>query len=88
MIYSLMRLEDGVGDSGPMCKVIDFETRTEVLPSRPRIGCIVRVGSPYARSYQAQDFWQTSPVTKIIEDTPEKVIFETLRSTYIWTCLE
>lgn len=57
--------------------------------SKPRIGCMMQVGSPYARSYSAQDYWTTTPVTEIIEerqdpDGTEHVIFKTQNSTYHW----
>lgn len=55
----------------------------------PRIGVVMQVGSPYGRSYSAQDYWTTTPVTEIvkewIDDTGRKnVKFKTKNSTYWW----
>jgi len=49
----------------------------------------MRVGSVYARSYSAQDWWQTTVITKILEDTiaedgSEYVKFKTGNSIYEW----
>lgn len=79
----------GRGDSGPMSMAlwradkpggVDFEDN-----ARPRVGVAMRVGTMFARSYQAQDWWQTTPVVEIIKDTPEEVVFRTRSgSEYTW----
>lgn len=88
MTYSLRRTRDGAGDSGPMSEAIvpkpeggypDIE-----VAARPRVGVAIRVGSPYARSYQAQDWWMTTVITEILEDEPEYVRFKTGNSEYEW----
>lgn len=88
--YSLVREKDGRGDSGPMCEILDAESYMPI-PNEdyPKIGCGVRVGSPYGRTYSMQDWWQTSPVTEILEETIDDkgywtVKFKTKNSTYIW----
>ena len=90
MKYSLYREDGKVGDSGPMCQILDEEAYNPI-PGEvyPRVGCGVRVGSYYARSYSGQDYWQTSPVTEILEewidaDGFSHVKFKTKNSTYIW----
>jgi len=90
MRYSLVRERDGVGDSGPMCEILDAESYTPI-PNEvyPRIGCGVRVGSMYARSYASQDWWCTTPVTEILEEWLDEdgyshVKFKTKNSIYIW----
>ena len=87
MAYSLYR-SDGAGDSGPMCNRFrkDPDTgQTVVEPGRPTLGWGLQVGSPYGRSYQSQDWWACTPITEIIEDTPDKVVFKTRSgSTYTW----
>ena len=55
----------------------------------PRVGCGVRVGSPYGRTYSMQDWWQTSPVTEILEESINDqgywtVKFKTRSSVYTW----
>lgn len=101
MTYSLYRVSDGMGDSGPMSmalvpvyddsgKIIDATYEQNAVP---RVGVAMRVGSLYARSYGAQDWWQTTPITEITDewkdtaadgDEVECVRFKTGNSTYIW----
>jgi hypothetical protein len=46
----------------------------------------LRLGSPIARSYSSQNWWLTNFITKVVEDTPHRVVFETESwSTYEWT---
>lgn len=53
--------------------------------ARPRVGVAMRVGTMFARSYQAQDWWQTTVIKEIVKDTPEEVVFKTLSgSEYTW----
>lgn len=96
MAYHLRRIRDGAGDSGTMSmalvptyennKVVDVEY---INNARPQIGYVMRVGSSYARSYSAQDWWQTTVITEILEDTvdennSEYVRFKTGNSIYEW----
>lgn len=85
MRYSLYREGDNQGDSGPMCEIIDAESWTPIEGERrPRIGCAVRVGSYYARTYNFQDYWTTTPVTEILEETDTYMRFRTRNSVYVW----
>lgn len=98
MPYSLRRTRDGAGDSGQMSlamiptfeqdtgKVMDIEY---IDNARPQIGASMRVGSSYARSFSAQDWWQTTLITEILEerideDGTEYVRFKTSNSEYEW----
>ena len=96
MAYSMYRDRDGRGDSGTMSmallptyedgKVVDVEY---IHNARPQIGYVMRIGSIYARSYSAQDWWQTTVITEILEDTvnedgSEYVKFRTGKSIYEW----
>ena len=96
MAYSMYRDRDGRGDSGTMSmallptyedgKVVDVEY---IHNARPQIGYVMRIGSIYARSYSAQDWWQTTVITEILEDTvnedgSEYVKFRTGNSIYEW----
>jgi hypothetical protein len=76
------------GDAGPMSIAFwqDEEgTIQQENQARPRVGVAMRVGTPFARSYQAQDWWQTTPIEEIIKDTPEEVVFRTRSgSEYTW----
>lgn len=90
MRYALTRESDGAGDSGPMCNIIDGESWT-VIPNEtyPRIGCGVCVGSPYGRSYSSQDWWQTTVITEILEESVDAegyrtMKFKTRNSVYTW----
>jgi hypothetical protein len=88
--YSLVRDRDGVGDAGPMCEILDAESYKPIPDvTYPRVGCGVRVGSLYARTYASQDWWCTTPITEILEETINDegywtVKFKTRNSTYIW----
>lgn len=90
MIYSLIRETDGAGDSGPMCEILDFESYKPIPgETYPRVGCGVRVGSYYVRTYSGQDWWQTSPITEILEESVDRdgyriVRFKTRNSVYVW----
>jgi len=80
------------GDCGPMSMAIwpnDWDDIkrpfNEEHNARPRLGVVMRVGSPYARSYCNTDWWQTTRIVEIIEDTPEQVRFKTKSgSIYVW----
>jgi hypothetical protein len=77
----------GRGDSGPMSVAIEAKNGTFSLENnaRPRVGVAMRVGTMFARSYQAQDWWQTTPIAEIVKDTPEEVVFRTRSgSEYTW----
>lgn len=88
--YSLVRESDGRGDSGPMCQILD-EEGYHPIPGEtyPKVGCGVRVGSYYARTFSMQDWWQTSPVVEILQETVDDfgfwtVRFKTKNSIYVW----
>jgi hypothetical protein len=90
-MYSLRRERDGVGDSGGMSIALtygqyDLETEEN---ARPRVGVVMRVGTHFARSYNAQDWWQTTLITEILEEKIEEegvdyVRFRTGNSVYEW----
>ena len=96
MAYWMHRTRDGMGDSGTMSmalvptyedgKVVDVEY---IHNARPQIGYVMRVGSGIARSFSAQDWWQTTVITEILEDKinedgSEYVKFRTGNSIYEW----
>lgn len=98
MTYSLRRTRDGAGDSGGMSlaqiptfdqdtgKMLDVE---QIHNARPQLGASMRVGSIYARSFEAQDWWQTTLITDILEERTEEdgteyVRFKTGNSEYEW----
>lgn len=85
MRYYLYR-EDGEGDSGGMSMTFLSGADVEIKhDARPEVGRQIRVGSISARSYQYQDWWQTSPILEIIDDMPDKVVFKTRSATYTWS---
>lgn len=93
MRYSLKKLNVNwyVGDSGPMSMFIPVTADGRLYDydgvehnAKPRVGGSIRVGSIYARSYQAQDWWQTSLITEILEEREDYVRFRTLNSEYEW----
>ena len=97
MRYSLRRTRDGAGDSGMMSQLIipTFDMDTGKIVSkeikenaRPEVGGAMVVGSPFARSFSAQDWWQTTIITEILEERKteegEYVRFKTGNSEYEW----
>ena len=90
MRYSLVRDRDGAGDSGPMCHILDAESWTPIEgETYPKVGCGVRVGSYYGRSYSGQDWWQCTPIAEILEESVDDegyrtVKFKTRNSVYTW----
>jgi hypothetical protein len=84
--YQLIRDRDGAGDGGGMLVAIDPKTGLEVTGEKGyiRVGYCVMCGSTYARTYQQQDWWRTTPVKKILEVGDNFVKFETVNgSTYL-----
>ena len=97
MAYWMYRERDSSGDSGGMSmalvptydengKVTDIEY---IHNARPQVGYVMRVGSILGRSYSAQDWWQTTAISEILEDTinedgSEYVRFKTGNSIYEW----
>jgi len=87
--YSLLRTnpDDPKGDSGNMSMAL---WREDHMPkheenARPRVGVAMRVGSYIARPFMDEDWWQTSLITDILEDTPDRVLFKTISgSEYEW----
>jgi len=55
-----------------------------VISRRPTVGCSMLVGSVTARTYSEQDYWLTTEVLEILEDTDSVVKFKTKNSTYEW----
>ena len=55
---------------------------TGVKGNKPIVGCALLVGSVTARSYSNSDYWLTTPITEIIEETNEHILFKTGKSTY------
>lgn len=87
MTYSMYREKDNVGDSGTMSLAIYRDASGQIVieeNARPRVGVSMRVGSQYARSFSAQDWWQTTLIEEIISETPDQVVFRTRNSVYTW----
>lgn len=97
MAYSLYRTRDGAGDSGLMSDAVTpiWDENGKLIDkiiehnARPKVGAAMVVGSPYARTYSHQDWWQTTPITEILEeriskDGTEYVRFKTGNSEYEW----
>lgn len=78
----------GRGDSGPVSMALRYTKKDGiemVHDTRPLVGYAMRVGSLNARSYQSQDWWQTTPIEEIISETEDEVVFRTVNgSTYTW----
>ena len=93
-MFSLTRMQpdDGAGDGGAMCSKLRYNEATDTVDELPcdypELGWCIKVGSPYARTFGGQDWWRTSPVTEIIEESEDEesilVSFKTGNSTYNW----
>jgi hypothetical protein len=84
---TLRRISDGAGDSGARSEAIKWKedgTIDSVVSNRPTLGCSMLVGSVTARSYSDQDYWLTTPVTEILEESDDYVKFKTGNSIYEW----
>ena len=61
----------------------------QIHNARPQLGASMRVGSITGRTYSAQDWWQTTLITEILEERTEEdgteyVRFKTGNSEYEW----
>ena len=85
-MYNLRRESDGAGDSGEMSLALWFEDEEVHFAhgARPVVGVAMRVGSIGTRSYSYQDWWQTSLITEILEESENYVRFRTGNSIYEW----
>lgn len=83
----ITRVTDGKGDMGGLSQAIKWNengTFKEVISERPTIGCSMLVGSVTARSYSDQDYWLTTEITEILEESDDYVKFKTKNSEYQW----
>jgi len=87
MSYSLVRESDGAGDSGSMSNAID-PASGKTIGSRPIVGAMLQVGSPYSRTMDIQDWWCTTPVLELLEVSENRVRFRTKNSVYLWRKLD
>ena len=90
MSYSLKRMSDGAGDAGltsvALCYKDDGSIQQEEN-ARPRVGVAMMVGSPFSRTLEVQDWWRTSLILEILEESENCVVFTTMTgSTYTWRC--
>jgi hypothetical protein len=85
-MYNLRRESDGCGDSGGMSTALwlDGSEVKFAHNARPVVGVAMRVGALGARTYNPQDWWQTSLITEILEETENYVRFRTGNSIYEW----
>jgi hypothetical protein len=82
-MYSLLRESDFAGDCGGLSQAIDPKT-LKSISDRPVLGCCMQVGSLYARTMYPQDWWCTTPIIEIIEESENLVRFRTINSVYTW----
>lgn len=83
----LRRITDGAGDSGSCSQAISWNedgTLKEIVSDKPTVGCSMLVGSDRARSFTRQDYWLTTVVTEILEESDEYIKFKTGNSIYEW----
>ena len=85
--YSLHREGDGAGDSGMMLEAIHRDPETQEIKIEKdvlEIGKSCRVGTYFARSFQNQDWWMTTPISEFLEvdEDQQKFKFKTGNSVY------
>lgn len=89
-MYWMYREDGRVGDSGPMSDMIIKRKGVAVreADARPEVGGVMQVGTYFARSYTAQDYWQTTKIEEILKeetvDGRDTVTFRTQNSVYTW----
>lgn len=74
-----------IKESGSRVQAIELNedwTYKGVKDNKPVVGCSLLVGSVTARSYSNKDFWLTTKVTEIVEETKDYIIFTTGNSKY------
>lgn len=87
--YSLRREKDDAGDFGDMCMSAYLENDSNKIiyshDARPEVGATLRVGTMYTGTMKWENWWQTSIITEIIEESENEVKFRTTSgSDYIW----
>ncbi len=83
------------GDSGSLSAAHKVDKNGKKFESvsydaEPQVGCCMQVGTPFSRTFSNQDWWMTTPVTKIVsreinDDGVVTVVFKTKNSTYKWS---
>ena len=63
-------------------KLTEDGKSTEIGGHEPIVGYALLVGSITARSYSDSDYWLTTKITEIVEQTNEHILFKTENSTY------
>jgi hypothetical protein len=89
----LIRQGDGEGEAGALVQAIEWDEdgrQKSIKGNRPIVGCSLYIGSLTPRTYSYRDYWLTTPVVEILEETEEKgqlyVKFRTENSIYeFWT---
>ena len=72
-------------ESGPRVEAIEWDENgrfKQKKGDKPIVDCSLLVGSVAARSYSHQDFWLTTQVTEILEETDDYIMFNTKNSKY------
>jgi len=81
-------MSDGAGDAGQMSVALCYKddgTIQQEENARPRVGVAMMVGSPFSRTMEIQDWWRTSIILEVLEESENQVVFKTITgSTYTW----
>ena len=83
----LRRVSDGLSEEGSMSHALKWDKKIDeltIVGDRPTVGCLMRVGSLFARTYSKRDWWLTTEVIEILEETKDYVRFKTKNSEYEW----
>jgi hypothetical protein len=77
--------QEEIKEQGQRVEAIQYDENGrngKVVGDKPIVGCSLLVGSVTARSYSRQDWWLTTEILEILEETKEFVKFRTLNSIY------
>jgi hypothetical protein len=78
----LVRDRDGEGHYGCILRAIDPVDGNTTTTNKPIIGKNFYIGTTTASTYSERDWWCTTPVTSITEETEEYIKFKTENSDY------
>lgn len=84
-LYKVVGDKYEMKDGGAMVDALQWDKdgkNPTVIGHKPIVGCSLMVGTYFTRTY-GNDYWLTTEVTEILEETEKEVKFKTLNSTYV-----
>lgn len=81
-MYTLRRDRDGEGHYGSILRAIDPIDGNTSSTDKPVVGKALYIGTVTAGTYSDRDWWCTTPVIEITEQTDDFIKFKTANSSY------